>query len=280
MDNALLGSQESRSRRLINRVLIFVPIFSSLVFCECPTFDDIEKTLNLLGLINTLMIGVVSGSFVPPGESGLSLAEEPLYLQQLFSSFILYAFGMVLIFCTYWNFVMNIEEKYGSDADGATGTDDQRERIVRFAQVRFVWYVSGRILFTLLIGIDVVATVYYVDAVLIYIGSNAWRRSLVYALFYTCIYLSHLAFVPLQWSKLLRREQLKKLPPLFDGWGGNSIRCCGFACPSLDFGQHAAAAVVENVLAQTTQILAPPSQKVSREQSRAPTAATAVNAGL
>jgi hypothetical protein len=51
-----------RWKRYAWRLFTFVPMVSTIVLCESPSFDDIEKTLNLIAIINTLMLGCVAGS--------------------------------------------------------------------------------------------------------------------------------------------------------------------------------------------------------------------------
>ena len=57
--------QVGLTKRYAWRVLCFVPLVSSIFFCDSPSFDDIEKALQLLALINTLMLGCVAGSSAP-----------------------------------------------------------------------------------------------------------------------------------------------------------------------------------------------------------------------
>ena len=260
------SASHMRVSRIAYRILIFVPILSTIVLSESPTFDDIEKTLQLLGIINTLMLGCVAGSIADSGGvngTNLSPHDEEVYLSSLYLSFIWYALGMVLIFCVYWNFVLNIEEKLG--AQNSAQDSMSAERAVSFVQVRYVWYVCGRLLFLGLIAIECGASFYYVAAVTVFLGPHAWSSELVTRLFVATVFAAHLAFVPLQLSKLSMREQLRGLPPLLAGWS-----CCPEGCcPSLvrDFTQ-VAAQHAETVLVKTNEALKPPSQRLGAGQKQ------------
>jgi hypothetical protein len=74
------------------------------------------------------------------GVGGTSLTDdkETMFLNNLFVSFMLYSAGMVLIFCVYWNLVMNIEEKLGtSDGESCSKSNATRRRTVSLTDCLF-----------------------------------------------------------------------------------------------------------------------------------------------
>ena len=210
---------------------------------SAPTFDDVEKTLQLLGLINTLMLGCVSGSIADSGGTNgtnLEPADEAEFLRDLYQSFVLYSCGMLLIFCMYFNLVLSVEEKKARDAESQRAACD--------AQVRFVWFVQGRLLFLIVLCLEVAASATYFGSMNVYLRTTLeashWNGQNIALVFYAMVYLAHLPFMPLHLSKIQREEQLLNLPEL-----------PGFACcPSLvrDFTKQAQIALVEFV---------PPSQR-------------------
>ena len=85
----------SKPERIFTRCLLFIPVIGPLFLCEAPSFDDAERTLQLFGLISTLLVGVASGSIDESGFTGESgsteLVKENEILVNYFNTFMLQA---------------------------------------------------------------------------------------------------------------------------------------------------------------------------------------------
>jgi hypothetical protein len=173
--------------------------------------------------------------------------QEDEYLECLYSSLVMYSLGMVLIFCLYWGLVMNVDEKYGVENNEIT--DENTERAISYKQVRFVWYLFGRFLFLALLFLLVAASFRYLESVNIFLQIAKGTRTSVSVAFFTSIFVAHLAFVPLQLSKLSHWEQTRGLEPLM-AFGPPVVR---------DFTVKAAQ--------KASLLIAPPSQRGSHPPS-------------
>ena len=85
--------------------------------------------------------------------------------------------------------------------------------------MRIWWYFGGRAGFTVLFLLQVVALFYYINALQLKLcpdnanelgrGCAAWRDGVVISVFFLTVFLAHCTFIPLQWAKLLAKEELR-----------------------------------------------------------------------
>lgn len=87
--------------------------------------------------------------------------------------------------------------------------------------MRIWWYFGGRIAFSALIMLMTVALYYYIRALQIRLGGKSWGPTATQLSFFFIVALAHLTFVPLQWAKLVAKEELRngksalnKVPPI------------------------------------------------------------------
>lgn len=140
------GGHEYQINRTWHRMRFTVPLLSPVLLNTAlrPGFDDIEKTLQVYGIIAGLMLSCLTGAFELDLE-GLPRADNISGF--LYTGFALYVIVITFVFVTYFYCVLLFRQ------DDDTVSDQQ---------IRVWWSSGGRFIFLVMQVVTVAATMYYV----------------------------------------------------------------------------------------------------------------------